>query len=290
MKRIAILGCENSHANQFLNFIQTNEKYSDIEVVGIYSNEYEVSKNLSSKYSVPILSSYDDALGQIDGLIVTARDGNNHFPYAKKYISYGIPMFIDKPITSSENDAIEFMRLCKQAHVRLTGGSSCIHDETVQKLKQAVLSCDDETIGGLVRGPVNMHNNYGDFWFYAQHVTEITLEIFGRFPISVQSFVCGKTITVIFHYEKYDVTALFVEENYVYSAHRISTKGIDGDVFPINGNSSCFKTEFDEFYKLLCGENQVLTQEEFISPVFVMAAIERSLNSKKEELIHKILI
>ena len=291
MKRIAILGCENSHADQFLNFIRSDEKYSDVEVVGIFSEEKEAEIKLSEKHNVPILSSIDEAVGKIDGLIVTARDGKNHFPYAKNYISKDFPMFIDKPITSSEKDAVEFMRFCRDAKVRLTGGSSCVHTETVQSLRQSVLNkVDGETIGGIVRGPVSMHNNYGDFWFYAQHVTEILCEIFGRFPVSVQAFVNGKKKTVVFRYEQYDITALFVEDNYVYSAERMNEKGIEGGVFPVTGNSSCFKSEFDEFYGLLCGAAPRLTEEEFIAPVFVMSAIERSLNSGKEEKVNEIHI
>ena len=104
MKKIAILGCENSHADQFLNFIRSDEKYTDIEVVGIFSEEKEAEIKLSEKHNVPILPSVDAAVGKIDGLIVTARDGKNHFPYAKSYISENFPMFIDKPITSSEKD------------------------------------------------------------------------------------------------------------------------------------------------------------------------------------------
>ena len=32
MKKIVILGCENSHANSFLDFIRDEEKYKDVEL------------------------------------------------------------------------------------------------------------------------------------------------------------------------------------------------------------------------------------------------------------------
>ena len=38
MYKIAILGCENSHAKNFLDLISKG-LYPDIEVVGVYSNE-----------------------------------------------------------------------------------------------------------------------------------------------------------------------------------------------------------------------------------------------------------
>ena len=99
MKRIAILGCENSHANNFLKAIRENEEYSDYEVVGIYSDEAEATEKLNAEYGVPVMASFDEAVGRVDGLIITARHGKNHYKYAEPYIKSGIPMFIDKPIT-----------------------------------------------------------------------------------------------------------------------------------------------------------------------------------------------
>ena len=59
MKRIAILGCENSHANKFLAEIKENPAYSDYEVIGVYSNEDEAVKKVSEEFGVPVLPSYD---------------------------------------------------------------------------------------------------------------------------------------------------------------------------------------------------------------------------------------
>ena len=136
MKKIAILGCENSHANMFLEFMRDYDKYKDVEVIGVYSYDEEAAKKLHEQFGVPVLSSYEEAVGKVDGVIVTARHGSNHYKYAKPYIESGIPMFVDKPITFDEDEAIKFMQECRDAGVRLTGGSSCVHCEWVQTLKR----------------------------------------------------------------------------------------------------------------------------------------------------------
>ena len=46
MKKIAIVGCENSHADLFLKFINENYKFRDIEVVGVFSEEIEEAEKL----------------------------------------------------------------------------------------------------------------------------------------------------------------------------------------------------------------------------------------------------
>ena len=75
-KKIAILGCENSHANNFLDYINANIEYKEsLEIVGVYSNDPEAAKALSEKYGVKVLESYSDAVGLVDGVIITARHG-----------------------------------------------------------------------------------------------------------------------------------------------------------------------------------------------------------------------
>lgn len=285
MKKIVILGCENSHANQFLDFMKL-EKYSDVEVIGVYSDEKEAADKLSEKYGVYAMKSYDEFSGKVDGVIITARHGDNHYKYAKPYLADGIPMFIDKPVTVSETDAVEFMRECKKYNVRVTGGSCCKHVDRIRELKtDAVNQTDGKTVGGCVRAPLLMNSPYGGFFFYSQHLAEMSGEIFGRYPLSVFAVRTGDNVNVMFRYENYCTAGLFTEGNWTYYASRASEKGVKGYSFPVTSSSECFLTEFDEFYGLLQGKAQSISYEDFIAPVFVLNAINRSLDSGKEESV-----
>ena len=288
MKKIVILGCENSHADIFLGFIKNDAAFSDIEVSGVYSDEKTAAEKLAEKYGVKVMSAYDEAVGMVDGVIVTARHGNNHYKYAAPYIKTGVPMFIDKPITVNEEDALKLARECKAADVRLTGGSTCVHDERVQTLKnEHDNNTDGKTISGFIRCPINLKNNYGDFFFYSEHLVGIMSTIFGYYPESVKAYKNAEKITVVFRYKDYDVTGLYVDKNNLYYAMRIAENGVHGEELPINKLNPCFKMEFNSFYGLLCGEKQRLSYEDFIAPVFVLNAIQRSLESGNEEKINK---
>ena len=286
MKKIAILGCENSHADSFLKFIRNKEEFSDIEVVGVYSDDTAAAEKLHAQFNVPVMKDYADAVGQLDGLIITARHGDNHYKYAKPYIASGIPMFIDKPITVKEEEAVEFMRALRENGVRISGGSSLKQDIYVAKLREEALREENgKTISGIVRAPYQSKNVYGGFYFYAQHLVEMVCEIFGRFPLSVTAKQNGKQIHVLFHYENYDCVGVFTDGIYVYYAARMAEKATTSHEIP--NDSGWFYREFKEFYDLLSGEQQSITYEEFISPVFIMNAIERSLASGKEETVGK---
>ena len=289
MKRIVILGCENSHADSFIRFIQTNEEYKDVEILGVYSDERAAAEKLCETFGVPVMESYTDAVGTVDGVIITARHGDNHYKYAAPYIASGVPMFIDKPVTIGEDEAIEFMRALKENGIRISGGSSLKHADEVMRLRaERENETGGKTISGFAQAPLSIYPEYGGFYFYAQHLVEMICEVFGRFPVAVTAKQNGKQIHVLFHYENYDCVGLYSSECWHYHVSRVAVDTLTS--CPIPDLANCFRREFDEYYKLLCGDAQRLSYEEFASPVFIMNAIDRSLQSGKTEEVRKFKI
>lgn len=286
MKRIVILGCENSHAGRFLKEIKENSDYSDYEVLGVFSEEAEAAEKLNAEYGVPVMKSYDEAVGAVDGVIVTARHGANHFKYAKPYIKSGVPMFIDKPITVDSGEAVEFMRTLRENGVRVSGGSSLVQADEIIALRASVRTeKDGKTVGGVVRAPLQSRSVHGGIYFYAAHLVEMVCSVFGKYPKSVKAFSVGDQKTVVFRYESYDIVGVFVEDSYKYYAARFSTDGSEGGV--VLSSENWFKREFAEFDALMNGEEQKVSYDDFISSVFVIRAIEKSLQSGNEEEIEK---
>ena len=293
MKKIVILGCENSHADIFLRFINQNPKYSDVQVLGVYSEESEPPKVLNEKFGVKIMERYDEFVGQVDGVINVARHGDNHYKYLAPYIKDGVPMFVDKPVCISEEEAVKFMKEAKENGCKVTGGSSLKHDAGVQLIKKQVEeNYDGKTCGGMVRAAIDYNSEYGGFYFYAQHFAEITMEAFGRFPKTVtayktggEEFKKGDCVTIVLKYDDYCVTGIIGEDiNHYYIARASETKFEGHDIIV---DVPVFKGEFDEFYELLDGKDQFISYKEFIAPVFVMNAIERAIKSGKEEKVNE---
>lgn len=283
MKRIIILGCENSHADQFLNFITKMPEYSDVEVAGIYSDERDTAERLSNIFGVKVMDNYDSDVGEIDGVIITARHGDNHLKYALPYIGKGVPMFIDKPITVKEDEALSLAKLLRENNVRVSGGSSLAREEFVCSLAEdAKAERGGKTFGGIIRAPMDNNPKYGGIFFYAQHLCEMVMKIFGRYPNSVFAVECKGQINVTFRYDDYDINGLFVTNNYQYFACRFSETESRAETINLR-DSNCFKNEFKSFYDLLEGGEMEMSYEDFIAPVFVMNALVRSLESGKIE-------
>ena len=71
--------------------------------------------------------------------------------------------------------------------------------------------------GGSVSAPLNMHNEWGGFYFYASHLAEMSLTIFGYDPHSVAAFRSGDDVTAVVRYDRYNVTNHFMNGCYSYT-------------------------------------------------------------------------
>ena len=286
MYKVAILGCENSHAGNFLKAVIKEKIISDVEFVGVYSYDTEAANKLHEEYGVPVADSYDAFVGKVDGIIITARHGDNHYKYAKPYLDCGIPMFIDKPITCTEEDAKAFMLDLKERNVPVCGGSVCILDDYVQELKQAVAEKKyGEIKGGYLRAPVIMGSPYGGFFFYSQHLAQVMMEIFGCYPESVRAWQKGQNVHCDVHYADYDVDLAYVPNSGVYYASISCHDAVVGAQYTF---SDGFQKEFMGFHDLLEGKPQKQTYEDFFAPVYVLNAIYRSLQSGQVEKVKRV--
>ena len=138
--------------------------------------------------------------------------------------------------------------------------------------------------GGFVRAPIDMINPYGNFFFYSQHLVEMLSALFGAYPKSVRAYRGENTVTVVFRYGEYDVIGLYTEQSKHYSA----TVSFTNATLTTNASigNDCFERELDAFCALLEGGEQQMTYKDFVAPVFVLNAIDRSLSTEREEYVN----
>ena len=288
MFNVAILGCENTHANDFLQIIKDG-KFTELNVIGVYSEETETANSLKEKFGVPVMENYADLVGKVDAIMVTARHGDNHYKYAMPYLSSGIPMFIDKPITCQTEQAIEFMQQAKKYGVKLCGGSSLKGAELVKELKEQV---NNGSFGKIktanVYAPVQLDRVHGGFYFYAQHLVEIMTTIFGEKVTEVFATKTDLAVNVIAKYSDFNVTLNFLQHTYSYGIALFGEK--EFKVSPITFTAEIFSEELKDTLDLLKGGEMKKSYGSFINPVFIMSAILKSIESGKWEKIEKVEI
>lgn len=288
MFKIAILGCENSHAKHFTDLIAKGA-YPDMEVVGVYSEKYSAAEALNREFGVPIMQDYAELAGRVDGVMITARHGDNHYRYAKPYLDDGIPFFIDKPITCNEAEAVEFMQVAKKKGLRLCGGSTCA------ALKETLELADDvqhgtlgEVRGGWVEAPIHMDSPYGGFYFYAQHLVEIMTTIFGNDMKRVRAHRDEKSVSFTACYDGFHVTGTYLESVPYYTAAVYGSEGARLETLTFSPDN--YRHEVNDMHDLLVGKDMKKSYSDFIKPVFIFNAILRSMESSDWESVADVQI
>lgn len=281
MKKIALIGVENSHAPAFANLIKNNpEKYGDIEIIGVYSYDGAAADKMVADGLAPMKADTPYYfLDKADGVINTARHGDSHYEYSMPYIKVGMPMFIDKPFCISPQNALEMITEAEKANSLLCGGSSLRFAPELVALKEEIAAGGLRGISSAsMSAPVNMKNPYGNFFFYAGHLAQMLLSMFGL-PETVYAVARQKTVTVMCRYPNLEAV-LHYTANSTYSIM----------VHAETENRYITLTPYDiplldEFCEILRGGKMAQTYDDLATPVVLMNAIYLSYSTGTEQRI-----
>ena len=120
----------------------------------------------------------EDMIGQVDAVLLTRDDPENHVAMAKPFLEAGIPLFIDKPLAATRNDLAFF----SDAHAKgrfFMSCSSMRYASEVRTLKIKMASL----------GPVELITATGkkDWTKYGVHMLEaVMLLLDDAMPLSVK--------------------------------------------------------------------------------------------------------
>lgn len=297
MFRVGFLGSENSHATVFAAMFNGYNKsvageFDDIKAVATYSKYPGVDEKLQGKYGIEFIAkSPEEMLGKVDAVIVTARDGRDHAKFARPFIEAGIPAFIDKPFTQDEDEAIELVRLARDKGVPLCGGSSLKSCPETLAAINFMKKNRDHVLGGFVKAPVSMNNEYGGFYFYSSHLAEMVLPVFGYYPEWVSASENKHGVSVIVHYDEYDVVCLYTDGRWDYeinitTAEELDLEKRDNPQFrQLVSLDLAYHEEARCIARMLRTGAMEYPYEELIQPVMFLNAVERAMKSGKRETV-----
>jgi len=186
--RVGIIGTDTSHATAFtkiLNDSTAQDHVAGARVVAAYqggSPDIEESRSrvekyaaeLRDKWQVKIVATIPELCGQVDALMLNSIDGRVHLAQAREALTCRKPMFIDKPLASTLEDAREIARLAKEAGVPWFSSSS-LRFGGVASLRTPDLE------GAMTWGPGPLEEHHHlDLTWYAIHPIEMLYTLMGQ--------------------------------------------------------------------------------------------------------------
>ncbi len=126
--RVGIIGTDTSHVTAFTKLLNGDapEHVAGARVVAAYKGGSpdlqesagrveQYAEELRAKYGVEIVPDIPALLGKVDAVLLESIDGRVHLAQARAVIAARKPVFIDKPLAATLEDAREIARLAKAA-------------------------------------------------------------------------------------------------------------------------------------------------------------------------------
>lgn len=186
--RLGYIGTDTSHVIAFtrvLNDPSNPDHVPGARVVAAFkggSDDVESSykrvdgyaKELAEKWNIEIVPAISALCGKVDAILLESVDGRKHLPQAREAAKCGKPMFIDKPLAASLEDAREIARVLKQVNVPWFSTSSLRYGEVATTMKFPDMT------GAVVwgPGPTEEHHALSLSW-YGIHAVEMLYALLG---------------------------------------------------------------------------------------------------------------
>jgi hypothetical protein len=185
--RLGIIGTDTSHVIAFTKLL--NDASSPGHVPGArvvaafkggskdlpdsYKRVDKFAEELRTRWNIEFVPGIPSLCRKVDGVMIESVDGRQHLEQVKQVLACGKPLWIDKPLASSLEDAREIGRLAKEAGVPWFSTSALRYGKNVESMKFADAS------GVVAWGAGPLGSDQLDLAYYAIHAVELLYAVLG---------------------------------------------------------------------------------------------------------------
>ena len=186
--RLGIIGTDTSHVVAFTSILNNENspdhlpgarvvaayKGGSKDLKDSYSRVDKFAEELRTKWNVEFFNDIPSMCKKVDAILLESVDGRVHLEQFKQTLAAKKPVFIDKPVASTLEDAREIARLAKEAGVQWFSSSSLRFGEIGTTMKFP----DANGVTTWGPGPTEPHHQL-ELSFYAIHPVEMLFTLMG---------------------------------------------------------------------------------------------------------------
>jgi len=199
--RAGIIGTDTSHVPAFTAAFASHPEWK-IKVVAAFkggspdlptsANRLEgFAKTIQDKHGVEIVESIEALLAKVDVVLLESVDGRPHLAQVTPVLKARKPVFVDKPLAASLEDARRILQIAKETGTPLFSSSSSRFHRDVARLR------DNAGVGKVTKvqasytlSPLAFHP---DLFFYGIHGVEALYAVMGTGCVAVSRKIEGTT-------------------------------------------------------------------------------------------------
>lgn len=280
MIRIGLVGVNTSHADAFsriFNGSGDEEPRLDAgKVVSIWGNDLERIATLAKNHQIETtVSDPAEMIGAVDAVLVIddTNGGALHAELARPFLEAGLPVFVDKPMTTAYADAVALFDLAEAHNAPLLSCSALRFAVETEAAK------DDLAAVGKLSSIVSV--GPGDWFYYGVHAVELLGAVAGTGASWVQRHALENKDIAVIGYEDGPTAVVETLRDASYVFH-VTAFGADGFTSVHVKDSMGFYTNTMRAFATMAETGvSPLTRDQTLEVIAVLEAGNRSAESGK---------
>jgi predicted dehydrogenase len=253
-----------------------------MRAVAIWGETADFAAAAAEEGAIPkIVQDWHELLGQVDVVMVDHRDARHHYEPAKFFIQNGVPTFVDKPMTSTVDEAKLLLDLAESMKAPVTTFSIIPLRASFQAFKEE-LARDGALRTLNSTGPAEIDSPYGGIFFYGIHQVDAMVELMGTGVESVSMERRGTNAIVVVRYSgnRWATINCLAEPAAFHWMACTEQKTLSlGDV----RDSNPFLVSAQLILKLAEEKKSCFSRERMLAPIAILEALEIARTSQKVE-------
>lgn len=207
--RIGMAGLDTSHVRSFAAILHDPAHPHHLPGARITaafpggSPDFELSisrvdaltSELRKNHGAEIVESLSGLRDRCDAVMLESIDGRVHLGQFREVAEWGLPVFIDKPLTIDSGEAREILKIADEKSVRVVSTSALRYAEAFRK---ALLEGGEaKLVGADFHGPMAFQEKCPGYFWYGIHQAEMLYAAFGPGCTEVEAIREGEHDIVI---------------------------------------------------------------------------------------------
>ncbi len=139
--KVGIIGVGHLGEMHLRNILEITRENKNVKLSGVYDINIERLHTIEKKYKIKIFSSLNELLNDVNTVLISTPT-NTHFEIAKFFIENNKNVFIEKPLTSTLEEAIKLKQISENKDIIIQIGH-------IERFNPALLSVEKYDISPL---------------------------------------------------------------------------------------------------------------------------------------------
>lgn len=206
--RIGIIGTDTSHSIAFTELLNDKEHPYHVEggeIIVAYpggSPDFQLSisrvaafaEEMNLRFGVRVVEHPEQVAAECDAILLLSADGRVHREWFEIIAPYGKPVFIDKPLANSLEEAKAIFNLAAQWSIPILSTSALRYADALTR--QLGSNHNDSIISVDCYGPMFMEPTQKGYYWYGIHSVEMLFTVMGGTCDHVMACTSGDQETI----------------------------------------------------------------------------------------------